>query len=435
MGRHHEESAVSEESDKVEAKAAAPPPRPDKAGAAERPPAQAEPPPQPTAAPRRGGGIAWLALLVALGALGWQWWLTRAEAPALAPPQDLGLIDEHLELLETRMQALEAELARLVQEQGSLRNRLSDSERIHRSLREEVLGVGERAGLLEDAVARLAERRLEGQAALRLDEAESLLRLAYERQRLVQDRDGALAALRVADATLAAIDSPQLVNLRQTLRREIAELAAVPQIDHAALSRRLDDLRGLVARLPEAPDDAPEGEPDDAAAALLDRLGAALSRVVSVRRIGPEAELERFPSEARRASLMLEIALLRASLAATDTEGWQRGTERLGLLLATGFDSASPLLASAREIVSELGAARLVSAAPAPEQTLRELRNLRAMRSLVRDPAPVAAPADVATDIDDDPEPAGTDDGNGDGDGDGDDVDDDGDDSDDEDSA
>ncbi|HRQ66823.1 MAG TPA: hypothetical protein PKZ76_18480, partial [Xanthomonadaceae bacterium] len=94
-----------------------------------------------------------------------------------------------------------------------------------------------------------------------------------------------------------------------------------------------------------------------------------------------------------RAAAAPEIELLRASLAARDDEGWRRGTERVGHLLSEGFDPNVATLATARDIVSELSAARLVPAAPAPESTLRELGNLRAMRSLVRAPPPSPAPA------------------------------------------
>ncbi len=361
------------------------------------------------AAPRRGNGVAWLALLLALGAagwLGWQWWEGQRDAGEQDRARvDAALLEEQIEFLENRLQLLEGEQSRLAADIGGLRTRVGDNERINRSLREEMLGVGERAALVEDTVARLAERRLEGTAALRLDEAESLLRIAYERQRLFQDRDGALAALRLADATLTTIESAQLVNLRQTLRREISELTAVSDIDRAALARRLDDLRGVVARLPDA---RPQGTADSTAPAaptLIERLSAALTRVVSVRRIGADAELERFPTEARRAGLTLEIELMRTSLAARDDEAWQRGVNRMQVLLAEGFEPTAQSLGAAREIVAELSAARLVEAAPAPDAALRELSNLRAMRSLTADPAPLpqAAPQEDSAPETDEP--------------------------------
>jgi uroporphyrin-III C-methyltransferase len=349
---------------------------------------------RPAPPPRRGGGVAWLALLLALGVAGWQGWVwwqdSRDDVAADEARAGTQRLEGKLAQLESRLQALESAQSRLHDETGSLRTRLGDGERVNRSLREEVLGIGERAVLLEDAVARLAERRLEGQAALRLDEAESLLRMAYERQRLFHDRDGALAALRLADATLAAVESAQLVNLRQTLRREIAELASTADVDRPALARRLHDLRGIVARLPEADPLAAADADEPVAPSLADRLGSALSKLISVRRIGPEAEFERFPAEARRAAVALEIELLRSSLATRDDEGWRRGCERVSHLLAGGFDEAAPALATAREIVTELSAATLVPQAAAPEMTLRELRNLRAMRSLVRDVVPAA---------------------------------------------
>ena len=77
--------------------------------------------------------------------------------------------------------------------------------------------MGERAALLEDAVARLADNRLRGEVMLRLNEAEFLLLLGEERLRLFGDVPAAIQAYNLSEAALASLDDPVLATLRQTL--------------------------------------------------------------------------------------------------------------------------------------------------------------------------------------------------------------------------
>src|SRR5690606_14922213 len=116
--------------------------------------------------------------------------------------------------------ALEAALSSQAGQRNSLSERLDDSAQFNRSLREEVLGQSERTRHLEDAVAKLAQNTLSGRDGVLLDEAESLLRMAAERYRLLHDGQGAAAAYGLADQSLAAVNDGGFSGLRQSINAE-----------------------------------------------------------------------------------------------------------------------------------------------------------------------------------------------------------------------
>src|SRR3546814_3609415 len=59
--------------------------------------------------------------------------------------------------------------------------RIAANASAQRIIRDDLLGIGERAALLEDAVNRLADPEIASTQSLRLDEAELLLVMALER--------------------------------------------------------------------------------------------------------------------------------------------------------------------------------------------------------------------------------------------------------------
>src|SRR5688500_6804348 len=142
------------------------------------------PPPPVVAAPaprtRRGPG--WpLLLLLLVGVAGFAAWQgfrlqrTEVQTEAWRAAGDA---------LQRRGDALEAASQAQQRAYKALETRAADNAATNKVLREELLGMGERAGLLEDAVARLADNRLRGEVMLRLNEAEFLLLLGEERLRL-----------------------------------------------------------------------------------------------------------------------------------------------------------------------------------------------------------------------------------------------------------
>jgi uroporphyrin-3 C-methyltransferase len=92
-----------------------------------------------------------------------------------------------------------------------------------------------------------------------LDEAEMLLALGGERFALFHDPAATIAAYRLADTTLAAIEDPAFSTVRQSISAEIDGLSNLGGADVAATAAALAALRADAAQLPPARRDAGAG--------------------------------------------------------------------------------------------------------------------------------------------------------------------------------
>jgi uroporphyrin-3 C-methyltransferase len=85
-----------------------------------------------------------------------------------------------------------------------------------------------------------------------LTEIEQVLLLASQQLQIAGNVSGALAALQLADTKLQRLDRPQFVPLRRALARDMERLRAVPYVDVAGISLRLDQAIATVDVLPLA---------------------------------------------------------------------------------------------------------------------------------------------------------------------------------------
>jgi len=114
----------------------------------------------------RAAGIALILALLASAAGGYALWLahdarTRAAALEGAQSKTEGARADDASRIGRELDALKRTL-------DSESKRHADTDALGKSLREEVLGLSERAGLIEDALRNLAERRDDGETSLRL---------------------------------------------------------------------------------------------------------------------------------------------------------------------------------------------------------------------------------------------------------------------------
>jgi uroporphyrin-3 C-methyltransferase len=143
-------------------------------------PPPAEDSPAPTPARRRGaGGFGWLLLILVLAAAGYGYW--RLRDIEQGHEATVRTETDAAQKLRDEVDALQRGAGTSKREAETLRMRLEDAAKINESLRGQVLGLAERVRLSEDAIARLADKRLSGHDALLLNEAELLLVLAQER--------------------------------------------------------------------------------------------------------------------------------------------------------------------------------------------------------------------------------------------------------------
>ena len=298
----------------------------------------------------------WLLLLLVLaaaGGFGWRQWQAR---------------EQHRQSLASQQRAaLDARVESLRQAQRAQAQRLQQAEATNRVLRDELLGIGQRAALLEDSVSKLADPDRHGAQALRLDEIELLLGIGQQRLRLDDDIDGARRALALAAPLLDGLDDPAYLNLRQALAQEQAALHALgadPRLQANALLERI--AAGIDNATPASP--APSLR-----APWYQRL---LGRIVH-RQPTAAAGLDQRPDrDAALAALQIEFSLARAAIDRRDAAGLRHALARIDGWLQRLL-AGTPGLLQKRRLLADLQALPLRMESPFAGTTLQQLRALR----------------------------------------------------------
>lgn len=336
---------------------AAPMPAP---AAAAMPPAAPPSPPPPHHPPRNWLTAAALLFAVVAGG-GWLWHLAqqRAEREARAEAEAA----QQLDAMQSRVESLRRDVRGHSQ-------RLQQADATNRVLRDELIGMGQRAAVLEDQVAKLADASRHGAQALRLDEAELLLTMGEQRLRLAADLDGARRAYALASGVLQGVDSPAALNLRQALAQERAALDAL-DIDPGI--EALAGLDAFARALP--PDDAApaQGTDVDATAPWWERV---LARLVQVRRADEALAVSAHDRAAARIGLELELSLARSAAERRDTAAYRAALTRAGAWLPRLW----PRGGGRRNELERLRALPLAADMPTLGSTLQLLRAQRAGR-------------------------------------------------------
>ena len=330
----------------------------------------------PSPPARRGGTLAFLVALIALVLAGFAAWrivaIERGQGDA-----ESAMRSE----LDARIADLSRSLDQRKRDLDTVRSRLADADSVNKSVREELLALGERSRHLEDAVANLAEQRLTGRDALALNEAEFLLQMAEERLGLFHDAQAALAAYQLADSALAAAEDPVFAGVRQTISAERQALEAARPLDTNATLGALERVRDNLSKLPPKKSAATQ-------AATPSRLEALLQQFV---RISSEDTPDRRDVELTRTLAAIDLRAAEAALLARDPSAYTAAISRARASIAGAFDGdAQPVKDDLAEL-DRLGSAPLAPALPELGSALRELRNLRATRALTQ-PRPAPPP-------------------------------------------
>ena len=312
----------------------------------------------PVPARRSRSGALLLAglLLLGLAAAGWFGW-RHWQAQQLRA-QDRAA---------SQQQALDARVEGLLRGQRAQAQRLVRAEATNRVLRDELLGIGQRAALLEDSVSRLADPDRHGAQSLRLDEVELLLGIGQQRMHLADDVDGARRALALAAPLLYAIEDPAYLSLRQTLAQEQAALDALGADPRIRARVLLDQLEAGVLAIPAITPRAPTRAP------WYERL---LARVVRVQPTAGATLGERADREAALAAAQIELSLARAAVERRDPAALASSLRRIDAWLQRLL-AGSPTLQQQRRVLGDLRALPLRARSPLAGTTLQQLRTLR----------------------------------------------------------
>ncbi|MEO7325857.1 MAG: uroporphyrinogen-III C-methyltransferase [Dokdonella sp.] len=269
----------------------------------------------------------------------------------------------------------------------SLRTRLADADGVNKSMREEMLGLGERSRHLEDAVANLAEQRLTGRDALALNEAEFLLQQAQERLALFQDAQAAIAAYKLADSALAVAEDPVFSSVRQTIGAELRALEASKPVEtHAAISA-IERVRAALPGLPT--ERAPFAE--SASPSRWQSFFAQFVRITHANDADTGASRD---VGLNRSLAAVDLRAAEIALLARDAGGYKAALARASAGIVAGFDAQAAPTRDALAELDRIAAQPLAPALPELGSALKDLRNLRATRALAqpRPATPVQTP-------------------------------------------
>jgi uroporphyrin-3 C-methyltransferase len=325
--------------------------------------------------PRRMHVLLRLAVLFLVGAGGLGlWWTTRDDSTAV-----------EAQTLRTQFEALRHEIAALRSTTDALRSRLDDGEKVDKSMREQLLGLDQRAKLVEDSIASLADKRLSGRDALALDEAELLLTLGGERFTLFHDATSASMAYRQADLALSEVEDPAFSTVRQSVAAELAALNG-GSADAGTLALRLARVRAQAAQWPAAAAGLAAVPAENSS-----QFGRVLGAFVQIRH--DDAAQTRAALHApgmARELFQMDLHEAEAAALARDDLRYQAALGAARSDLGAAFDAQNAEVAAAVAELDNLSHAALAPPAPALLGTaLRDLRNLRATHAL-REVKPVA---------------------------------------------
>jgi uroporphyrin-3 C-methyltransferase len=348
--------------------------------------------------PRYGRWVLLLVVIVAAG-FGWQQWQQWNRQQITA--QQTNAWQRDADALNDRIEDLAVALDRLARNQKSIETRAGDNAATNRVLREELLGMGERAALLEDAIGRMADTRLRGEVVMRLNEAEFLLLLGQERLRLFGDAAATIQAYAMADAVLSGLEDPLLATSRQVLSQELAALREVQEDTRPQIRAVLSNLAAALSELP-----APGNENLVEAQSNDSRLVKLMSQLVTVRRVADrDAALGTIERDTGLELLRLQLQLAQSALSRPDPLAYRNALQQVDASMQRLFDPTAAKVIEWRERLSQLQQVTLTPDLPVLGATLLELRSVRAMRNANdaasaprAEPAPVAAPdSDPAT--------------------------------------
>ena len=348
--------------------------------------ASAQPGAAPTRAPVRetrwhAWSNPWLVVaLVVIGLAVWQGFETRSRLADTQQRVTRRLAESDAQSQEARVLAKQSqeELAALQAKLGELEGQLAESKN--------------QQATLEKLYQELAHNRDDWALA----EVEQGVTLASQQLQLAANVPGALLALETAEARLAGSDKPQFASIRQHLAHDLDRLRALPQIDIAAMSARLESVIGAIDRLPLAVHGRPRAENEatmtpsnenarsPASLAYWREVGASFWRemrgLVRIQRFDREEPALLAPGQEFFLRENFKLRLLNARLALLAHDQW---TYRSELRMAQSwvdryFDNREVSVQSVRDNLNQLSATEISIALPNLNESLSAIKMIRA---------------------------------------------------------
>lgn len=306
-----------------------------------------------------------VAVIVALGL--WKPWAKPATATVNA-------VDLSPEALDARLLGAEQQLQRAQRLQQSLEKKLADAQSRTGLLRDEVLGVNQRAAILEENLREMAKEQNNSRQSVQLEALELLLVLSDARIHVDGDLPGAMRAMRLANEVASDISDSQMINLRQSLLQEMQAMTSATDRKPFAAG----ELDALEATLPQLSARLP-GQADTSKAPSRNGFQRLLDAMVQVRSADEQSLLGANDRNAAEAALSLEIALARSALNKRDNDGFQASVRRIDSWLKRLY-ADGPVLRERRSKLSVLAKQDIRLNVPTAGSSLQLLRSMSSQR-------------------------------------------------------
>ena len=301
-----------------------------------------------------------------------------------------------------RIGGTQEELARRLRDiEGDVREARSTARQSLELLREAQAKIGQLESRLAEsqsqqlALEALYQELSRNRDEWQLAEIEQVLAIGSQQLQLAGNIRAALLALQLAEARLARADRPQFVPIRRALARDLERVKALPAVDIAGMSTRLNSLVAAVDSLPLAFDERSEREPAAKSGpadaergfwSFWSRLGSEirseLRSLVVVRQVNPPDPPLLPPTQAYflRENLRLRLLNARLSLLMRDEAGYREDMRAAQAWVRRYFDTRSKQTADALAQLRALSSASLSFEMPSISESLEAVRGFKSRR-------------------------------------------------------
>jgi len=296
----------------------------------------------------------------------------------------------------SRISATQEELARRLRDiENEAREARSAARQSNEAMREAHVKVAQLESRLAEsqsqqlALEALYQELSSNRDEWQLAEIEQVLAIAQQQLQLAGNVRAALLALQLAEGRLAKADRPQFLPIRRALARDIERLKALPVLDFAAMSARIDSLVAAVDSMPLAFDERlekPGAAKEVSQTGFWSRLGSEvwseLRGLVVVRQIGAAEPPLLPPPQAYflRENLRLRLLNARLSLLARDEAGYREDLRASEAWIRRYFDARGKQTADAVAQLKQLSATSISFEMPSLSESLDAVRGFKSRR-------------------------------------------------------
>lgn len=239
----------------------------------------------------------------------------------------------------------------------------------------------------QQALATLSESLTRSDTARTLAEIEQALTFASQQLQLTGNVAGALVTISDIDQKLTELNRPELISLRQAVSRDRDALKALPATDVYGITLTLDNLAGMIDRLPMTVDSYREpAKPaprtgGDTLTRFAAELWHELNQLIQIRRMDRPDALLLSPEQAFfvRENIKLRLQNARIALLSRNPQTYQADLKLVLGHLRQHFDKRSPQTAAAATELEQLINQPLALKLPDLGASLAAVRNARSV--------------------------------------------------------